>query len=75
VPLQFQFHRALCKEAGFKGRRRVREHARDGHLAASPDELGARSRDPTIDASAILEHFAPLKKWLDEENYGQVCGS
>jgi peptidyl-dipeptidase A len=27
-----------------------------------------------MDASAILDYFAPLKAWLDEQNKGQVCG-
>jgi peptidyl-dipeptidase A len=39
-----------------------------------PDELAALSGERTMDASAILDYFAPLKKWLDEENKGQVCG-
>ena len=39
-----------------------------------PDELTALSGEPTMDAGAILEYFAPLKKWLDVANKGQVCG-
>ncbi len=27
-----------------------------------------------MDASAILEYFAPLQKWLEEQNKGQQCG-
>jgi peptidyl-dipeptidase A len=27
-----------------------------------------------MDASAILEYFAPLKIWLEEQNRGQACG-
>jgi peptidyl-dipeptidase A len=27
-----------------------------------------------VDAGAILEYFAPLKKWLDEQNKGQKAG-
>ena len=27
-----------------------------------------------MDASAILEYFAPLQKWLEEQNKGQNCG-
>jgi peptidyl-dipeptidase A len=27
-----------------------------------------------LDASAIIEYFAPLKLWLDKQNKGRVCG-
>ena len=27
-----------------------------------------------MDAGAMLEYFAPLKKWLDEQNKGQQEG-
>ena len=27
-----------------------------------------------MDASAILEYFAPLKTWLEQQNEGQACG-
>jgi peptidyl-dipeptidase A len=27
-----------------------------------------------MDATAILEYFAPLKKWLDEQNKGKMVG-
>jgi hypothetical protein len=27
-----------------------------------------------MDASAITEYFAPLLKWLEEQNKGQQCG-
>jgi len=27
-----------------------------------------------MDAIAILDYFAPLKKWLDEQNRGRTCG-
>jgi peptidyl-dipeptidase A len=85
--LQFQFHRALCKEAGFKGplhecsiygsEKAGAKFAKMLEMGTSqpwPDELAALSGERTMDASAILEYFAPLKKWLDEENKGQVCG-
>jgi peptidyl-dipeptidase A len=26
------------------------------------------------DASAILDYFAPLNAWLDEQNRGKPCG-
>jgi peptidyl-dipeptidase A len=27
-----------------------------------------------MDASAILEYFAPLQTWLKEQNEGKTCG-
>ena len=27
-----------------------------------------------MDASAILDYFAPLQTWLKEQNEGQTCG-
>jgi peptidyl-dipeptidase A len=85
--LQFQFHRALCKEAGFTGplhecsiygsKQAGAKFAKMLEMGTSqpwPDELAALSGERTMDASAILDYFAPLKTWLDEQNKGQVCG-
>ncbi len=33
-----------------------------------PDALAALSGETQMDATAILDYFAPLKTWLDEEN-------
>jgi len=27
-----------------------------------------------MDATAILDYFAPLKAWLDEQNKNRTCG-
>jgi peptidyl-dipeptidase A len=27
-----------------------------------------------MDATAILDYFAPLKKWLDQQNQGETLG-
>ncbi len=85
--LQFQFHRALCKEAGYTGPLHecsVYGSAKAGAKFAKmlemgtsqpwPEELAALSGERKMDASAILDYFAPLKTWLDEQNKGQVCG-
>jgi peptidyl-dipeptidase A len=85
--LQFQFHRALCKEAGFTGQLHecsiygsTKAGAKFAKMLAMgtsqpwPDELAALSGERAMDATAILDYFAPLKKWLDEQNKGQVCG-
>ncbi len=79
--LQFQFHRALCREAGYQGplnRCSIYGNQAAGakfqamlKLGASkpwPEALKALTGEERIDGSAILEYFAPLKIWLDAEN-------
>jgi len=79
--LQFQFHRALCRAAGYSGplhRCSIFESKAAGEkframlaLGASrpwPEALKAMTGEERIDGSAIVEYFAPLKAWLDEQN-------
>jgi peptidyl-dipeptidase A len=79
--LQFQFHRALCKEAGFAGplhrcsiygnKAAGAKLARMLEMGSSrpwPEALAALSGESKMDATAILDYFAPLKTWLDEQN-------
>ena len=39
-----------------------------------PEALAALTGQRSMDASAILDYFAPLQVWLDSQNQGQVCG-
>jgi peptidyl-dipeptidase A len=39
-----------------------------------PDALEAMTGQREMDATAILDYFAPLQKWLDEQNAGQPVG-
>jgi len=79
--LQFQFHRALCREAGYTGplhRCSVYDNAKAGAklqqmlaMGASkpwPEALKAISGEDKIDGGALLDYFAPLKTWLDTQN-------
>jgi peptidyl-dipeptidase A len=85
--LQFQFHRALCKEAGYTGP--LNRCSIYGNKAAGaklarmlamgesrpwPDALEVLTGQRQMDATAILDYFAPLKKWLDEQNAGHKVG-
>jgi peptidyl-dipeptidase A len=85
--LQFQFHRALCKEAGYTGplnRCSIYANKAAGAKFAKmlamgqsrpwPDALEALTGQRQMDATAILDYFAPLKKWLDEQNAGHKVG-
>jgi peptidyl-dipeptidase A len=85
--LQFQFHRALVREAGASGPlhrasifgspaagRRLREMMALGVSREWPDALEAITGERRMDASGLLEYFAPLQRWLDEENRGHPTG-
>ena len=39
-----------------------------------PEAMKVLTGKPDMDASAILDYFAPLKKWLDEQNKGKPVG-
>jgi peptidyl-dipeptidase A len=85
--LQFQFHRALCKEAGDSGPlnrcsiynskpagEKLEKMLAMGLSRPWPEALATLSGEREMDATAIIDYFAPLKKWLDEQNKGQQCG-
>jgi peptidyl-dipeptidase A len=85
--LQFQFQRALCRAAGVEGPlhrcsiyknkvagERLHRMLAMGKSKPWPDALEAISGQRQMDATAILDYFAPLKKWLDELNQGEKTG-
>jgi peptidyl-dipeptidase A len=85
--LQFQFHRALSKIAGCTGPlnrcsiydnkeagRRLNAMLEMGESRPWQDALETLTGQREMDATAILDYFAPLKKWLDEQNQGKPVG-
>lgn len=85
--LQFQFHRSLCQIAGNEGPvhrcsiygsdeagKRLNDMLALGASKPWPDALEALTGSREMDATAILDYFAPLKTWLDEQNQGRQCG-
>jgi peptidyl-dipeptidase A len=85
--LQFQFHRALAREAGCTGPLhrcsiygskaagdKLRAMLELGASKPWPDALEALTGERQMDASAMADYFAPLKKWLDEQNRGKPVG-
>ena len=85
--LQFQFHRALAQAAGCAGPlhrcsiygnkeagQRLAKMLEMGQSRAWPDALEALTGQRQMDASAIRDYFAPLQKWLDEQNKGKPVG-
>jgi len=79
--LQFQFHRALCREAGDTGPlyrcsiygnkqagARFQQMLAMGTSKPWPEALKAVTGEERMDATAMLDYFAPLKAWLDAQN-------
>jgi peptidyl-dipeptidase A len=85
--LQFQFYKSLCDAAGFKGPLYQCSFANNpaaGKLYWTMLQRGASqpwtaslkelTGSDQLDGSAVLEYFAPLKGWLEEQNKGKSCG-
>jgi len=85
--LQFQFHRSLSEVAGCKeplNRCSIYGNAEAGKRlntmlamgASRPWQVALQSLTGTkqMDATAIVDYFAPLQKWLDEQNKGEKVG-
>jgi peptidyl-dipeptidase A len=85
--LEFQFYRALCRESGYKGPlhkctfygskeagAKFNKMLEMGQSKPWPDALEALTGERQTDAGALLEYFAPLKQWLDEQNKGKKVG-
>jgi peptidyl-dipeptidase A len=85
--LQFQFHRGLCQAAGQSGplhRCSIYRNKAAGERLAKmltmglsrpwPEALEVMTGQREMDATAILDYFAPLKTWLEEQNKGRTCG-
>jgi peptidyl-dipeptidase A len=85
--LQFQFHRSLSKIAGCTSalhRCSIYDNKEAGHRLNAMLEMGqsrpwqealqALTGSREMDATAILDYFAPLQKWLDEQNKGEQVG-
>jgi peptidyl-dipeptidase A len=85
--LQFQFHRSLAKTAGCTtsihrcsiydskaAGDRLNAMMKMGVSRPWPDALEALTGQREMDATAIRDYFAPLQKWLDEQNKGKPVG-
>ena len=85
--LQFQFHRSLCETAGHDGDLHAcsiynSKEAGDGFYAmleagaSQPwqDTLELMTGTREMDATAIVDYFAPLMAYLKEQNEGRSCG-
>jgi peptidyl-dipeptidase A len=88
--LQFQFHRELSKIAGCtqpqtplhrcsiygsaEAGRRLNAMLEMGQSRPWPEALEALTGSRQMDATAILDYFAPLKQYLDEQLKGKPVG-
>ncbi|MCW3173851.1 M2 family metallopeptidase [Shewanella subflava] len=87
--LQFQFHKALCDIAGDKGPvhrcsiygnkeagAKLNEMLEMGASQPWPEALNVVTGTKQMDAKAVLDYFAPLQVWLDEQNSqaSRQCG-
>ncbi|MCL1077538.1 peptidase M2 family protein [Parashewanella spongiae] len=79
--LQFQFHKSLCDIAGDKGPvhrcsiygnkeagTKLNEMLEMGSSKPWPEALAVVTGKKEMDAQAVLDYFAPLQVWLNEQN-------
>jgi peptidyl-dipeptidase A len=79
--LQYQFQRALCREAGSTGPlhrcsiygnkaagEKLNKMLAMGASKPWPEALETLTGEKQMDATALADYFAPLKLWLDEQN-------
>lgn len=85
--LQYQFHKALCHEAGFDGPlhecsiynnkeagQKFMNMLALGQSRPWQEALEQLTGSREMDASAIIEYFQPLMEYLKEQNAGRRCG-
>ncbi|HEY8520774.1 MAG TPA: M2 family metallopeptidase [Gammaproteobacteria bacterium] len=85
--MQFQFHRAACEIAGWEGPlhrcsiygnqevgRRLEAMLAMGASRPWPEALEAFTGTRQMDGDAIIEYFAPLMSYLEEQNANRTCG-
>ena len=85
--LQQQFYEAACKQAGWKGPlhrcsfygnkavgAKLNAMLEMGASKPWPDALQAFTGTREISGKAMTAYFAPLQKWLVQQNKGKSCG-
>ncbi len=85
--LQFQFHRALARIAGCteplnrcsiynnkEAGRRLNAMLEMGESRPWQEAVESLTGSRQMDATAILDYFSPLQKWLDEQNKEDSAG-
>ncbi|MDV3256685.1 MAG: M2 family metallopeptidase [Sphingomonas sp.] len=84
--LQFQFYKAACDMSGWKGPlhrcsfygnkevgTRLNQMLSMGASRPWPDALQVFTGTREMSAKPMLEYFAPLQSWLEQQNRGKQC--
>ena len=85
--LQFQFYKAACDMAGWTGPlhrcsfygnkavgQRLDAMLKLGASRPWPEALQAFTGNREMSAKPMLDYFAPLQAWLQQQNAGKTCG-
>ena len=85
--LQFQFYKSACAMSGWQGPlhrcsfygnkqvgARLGQMLQMGASHPWPDALEAFTGTREISGRPMLEYFAPLQAWLEQQNRGKQCG-
>jgi len=85
--LQFQFHKTSCDMAGWDGPlhrcsvfgaenvgKRFNDMLEMGSSKPWPEALEAFTGSREMDGTAMVDYFAPLMVWLQEQNADRQCG-
>lgn len=85
--LQFQFYKAACEQAGWKGPlhrcsfygnkevgERLNAMLEMGASKPWPDALEKFTGTREMSGQAMVEYFRPLMGWLQQQNKGRQCG-
>ncbi|WP_137897018.1 M2 family metallopeptidase [Sphingomonas sp. 2SG] len=85
--LQFQFYKAACDQAGWKGPlhrcsfydnkavgTKLNAMLAMGQSKPWPDALQVMTGSRQMSGKALVDYFAPLKTWLDQQNRGKPSG-
>ena len=85
--LQFQFYKAACDQAGWKGPlhrcsfygntavgEKLNAMLSMGQSKPWPDALQVFTGSREMSGAALVEYFRPLKAWLDVQNKGKPTG-
>ena len=85
--LQFQFYKSACEMAGWQGPlhrcsfygnkevgQRLNAMLALGASKPWPEALQAFTGTREMSARPMLEYFAPLQTWLEQQNRGRQCG-
>jgi len=85
--MQYQFHEALCEASGYDGYlhecsvygnkdagKKIISTMALGQSLPWQDAFEKITDSRKLSGESILSYYAPLKKWLDEQNEFRTCG-